>query len=358
MKEHLHRCPEDEGDGGVHELGPAASERGTRDIWDAAKEGVLADVQVYLQENPSDLNKKRRSNGNMTPLHLASRGGHYDVAKFLICQGAAIDPLYHSFGATPLMLAAEKGHLSVLSLLIDEGAYINYQSKERRAPLHWAVVGNQLDAIKILVERGADRDIKDRERRTPLEFAKYLGCRTEIVHYLNDGDGDNAVAKGDTKDIWEAVEKGELPAVKFHYSADPGVVNKSHLFRSSPLQLAARRGHVDIARFLLSKGAALNPLNHCHDQTPLMLAANNGHLSVINLLLDHGADVDYANEAKTTALHCAVLGNKLAALKLLLERGADRNIQDFRKSAPLQLARSLENTAPIVNYLVSIKNTA
>jgi ankyrin repeat protein len=82
----------------------------------------------------------------------------------------------------------------------------------------------------------------------------------------------------------------------------------------TPLGLAARGGHTEVANVLLLSGADVNAINQPCDNTALMLAACMGHFGVVSRLLQAGADgslrnanrlaaVDLANEGK----HCAIV---------------------------------------------------
>ncbi|EOD35292.1 hypothetical protein EMIHUDRAFT_363053, partial [Emiliania huxleyi CCMP1516] len=60
-------------------------------------------------------------NGGATPLYIACRFGHLEVAKLLLEAGAAIDQARND-GSTPLLIACFKGHLEVAKLLSSYGA--------------------------------------------------------------------------------------------------------------------------------------------------------------------------------------------------------------------------------------------
>ena len=52
-----------------------------------------------------------------TPLHLAARNGHLEIAQHLLEKGANIDMKDENF-ATPLLLAAKHNHHLVVEFLI------------------------------------------------------------------------------------------------------------------------------------------------------------------------------------------------------------------------------------------------
>jgi ankyrin repeat protein len=73
--------------------------------------------------------------------------------------------------------------------------------------------------------------------------------------------------------------------------------------------------------------------------TPLNLAAYKGHAEVARLLLDSGADATLANDNMSTPLHSAAQSGHLDLVKLLLERRADPNAVTSWKNTPLRLLR-------------------
>ena len=56
----------------------------------------------------------------------------------------------------------------------------------------------------------------------------------------------------------------------------------------TPLDSAARGGHLEIVKLLLEKGAGI--MVQDGDSTPLRSAANSGHQEAVKLLLEKGAD--------------------------------------------------------------------
>ena len=69
--------------------------------------------------------------------------------------------------------------------------------------------------------------------------------------------------------------------------------------------------------------------------TPLNLSARNGNLELSQLLLENGADVNIADEKSCTPLYTAAKYGHSNVLRLFLENGADPNKQDRNGITPL-----------------------
>ncbi|QYS98943.1 NACHT domain-containing protein [Trichoderma simmonsii] len=100
------------------------------------------------------------------------------------------------------------------------------------------------------------------------------------------------------------------------------VINKSlgHDNETTPLSLAARRGHTAIIQLLLTNGAD-------GKNKALKLAAHRGHIDIIQLLLANGAG------DKDKALRAAAGQGNVTIVQLLLANGADGKDKALREAA-------------------------
>lgn len=84
----------------------------------AAVEGNLSEVKNALAADPSLINV--RGDRGRTPLHFAAGGGHKEVVKYLLEQGA--DPLAEDENGDPASGAALEGSFTDIAQMISEAA--------------------------------------------------------------------------------------------------------------------------------------------------------------------------------------------------------------------------------------------
>ncbi|KAI9297583.1 asparaginase-domain-containing protein [Neoconidiobolus thromboides FSU 785] len=163
-------------------------------------------LKYLLKSRPNSFNVNCVDYEGRTPIHIASSLGHYDIAKFLLLNGAALHLLDRS-GHTPLYYAAYHGHSNIIQLLLNDGAHlnsaelrkskayfidaaskglstkagyfleagldVNCYNSDLRTALHMAICNQKLSTVETLLSFSDIRgDIKDRNGKTSIDEAK------------------------------------------------------------------------------------------------------------------------------------------------------------------------------------------
>ncbi|NWJ05744.1 ASB12 protein, partial [Crypturellus undulatus] len=95
---------------------------------------------------------------------------------------------------------------------------------------------------------------------------------------------------------------------------------------STPLRLAASKGHIRSLEVLLAHGADVDSLD-VKAQTPLFTAVSNGHLECVKALLDAGACPSGSIYNNSSPLLTAARDGDISILRELLDHGADANVK-------------------------------
>ncbi|XP_037292273.1 protein fem-1 homolog CG6966 isoform X2 [Manduca sexta] len=230
-------------------------------VFNAARDGNLTRLkQAYLHSwrSADELNMLVGAKvGGATPLVIACRNGHYDVAEYLIerCKADIEQPGSVTFdgetieGAPPLWCAAAAGHLPLVKLLVRAGANVNSTTRTHSTPLRAACFDGHCDIVRFLVENGADIEIANRHGHTCLMIACYKG-HIRIARYL------------------------------LSLNAD---VNRKSVKGNTALHDCAESGSLQILKMLLGHGATMDV--DSYGMTPLLAASVTGHTHIVESLI-------------------------------------------------------------------------
>jgi ankyrin repeat protein len=151
-------------------------------IHHAAEKGDLAKVKELLKDAPNLVSAKDKF--GKTPLHLAAKNGHKDVAELLLANGADINARDSNGGFTPLDLALSSYHYKdIVEFLLARGADANARSDQGLTPLQEAAMRGQKDTVNLLLGKNADVNARDEKGNTPLLWALLLG-HTDVAELL------------------------------------------------------------------------------------------------------------------------------------------------------------------------------
>jgi uncharacterized protein len=115
------------------------------------------------------------------------------------------------------MCAAEGGHLEVVRWLVDQGAALDERSKDGQTALYVASEEGRTPVVRLLLERGADPTVADRFHLTPLSRASSTPGHLDTVWCLLDHP--SAAATINQRDKW-----GLTPLWRACYTGQGGVV--------------------------------------------------------------------------------------------------------------------------------------
>ncbi|KAK9305314.1 hypothetical protein QLX08_003583 [Tetragonisca angustula] len=229
-------------------------------MYTIVREGKLARLKELLEHREKDEVVKLVSTTShgTTPLVIACRNGHYDVAEYLIekCGANVNQPGLVMFDgemierAPPLWCAAAAGHLALVKLLVKNGARVNSTTKTHSTPLRAACFDGHFDIVRFLVTHGADIEMANRHGHTSLMIACYKG-HIKIVKFLLalKANVNRKSIKGNTA-LHDCAESGSLEVVKV--LIEHGARMDVDSYGMSPLLTAAVTGHKHIVEYFIN----------------------------------------------------------------------------------------------------------
>ena len=243
----------------------------------------LYDVAMFLViEHSQDVNA--RGFYKETPLHVAARRGHADVARLLLEHGADADT-WDNKKRTPLLRVSEYGHVEVARLLLEHGVDPEARGGDGWSPLERASYGGHVEVAQVLLEYGADAKAQGTANWTPLHYAR----GEEVTRVLPKHSADASVLDGKVPtSLHRASDMGRVGTVwaLLEHGVD---ANARGINNATPLHLVSRWGCVDVARLLLQYGSDIHARDN-KGQTPFMDATKYGRDDLMDLLLEYGAE--------------------------------------------------------------------
>ena len=306
-------------------------EDGMKRLFDPRKMHFAIWVWIYNPEHPRRLWRRfeRRVAAKTKPLHYAAFCGLHDVVTFLIVEHSQ-DVNARSFRRweTPLLVAVRMGHVEIAQLLLKHGADTEARDTAYNSPLEMVTVKGQVELAQVLLEHGADANVQDKERCTPLYWASQFGQLAVAQVLLSHGADVTAQCMYNQTPLHLAKDE-EVARLLLEHGADANALDINH---RTPLHYVSGLGRMGLTQFLLERGADANARD-TNNSTPLHSACNPvykcyifgdvEYLGIVRLLLEYNSDVHARDDEGQTPFMRAMAEGRDNIMQLLLEHGAD-----------------------------------
>jgi ankyrin repeat protein/ketosteroid isomerase-like protein len=286
----------------------------------AACKGTPHSVALLL-EHAADVNVTDERAGS-TALHKACQGGNVDVCRKLLDAGAFVDSVSSTTGHTPLMEALWFKHPNIVQHLLERGAGLQLCthygfSLDQHLAFQLSVNTNDPDPLL-----SSEQMIKDRKQSDQQK----INCQILMAAVVS---GNSSLVK-------------ELLAAGAHVDERYPIVNSFNDYHT-PLLVACRDGHLEIAQELIRSGADVNAVELTFGAVPLHKAVYNGHVEITSLLVQQ-PEINLNFQGATngyTPLHDALWHGFSDCAKVLVEAGARLDLRGHDSKLPVDIAIDL-----------------
>ena len=306
----------------------------------AARDGDVDKVRKLLEHGRYDVNEVSGLYSG-TPLHVACKRGHLNVARVLIGTFKADMTIQNRDGATALMLAIKRGHDNVAhALLEDYQCPVDIRDKDGDTVLHYACRASATQSMEILIQKykflGNDKSLQ-------VSIAARSGDVDKVRRLLKDSGCDvNVTDNKNWTPLHYACTWGDLVMARVligTFKADMTIQNRD-IDGATALMLAIKHGHDNVAHTLLEDYQCPVDIRDRYGNTVLHYAcAANAKQSVKTLIQKYKVHTDLRKRNNDTPLHEAALhGQQEVALALIQEFGCDVNIKGYSGRSALHSA--------------------
>jgi len=298
-------------------------------------------------------NPNVRSRKGLTALMLAAGRANTEVVRALLDRGADALAVEPRAGNSVLHVACQGGSAEVVHLLLDHGALVNsVAASTGHTPLMDAFWYKWPEIVKLLLNSGAGLNLRTHygftlddhvayEERVNVFGRERFEQARGALRQRQQADQSGAAAHT----LMAAVVGGNLLAVRALLAAKFPVDERYPVVNGfndahTPLLVACRDGHAEIAEELIKAGADVNAVEPTFGAVPLHKAVYNGHHAITRLLIRQpGINLNYRGATNGyTPLHDALWHGYRESAEVLLDAGADVTIEGNDGKRPLEIA--------------------
>lgn len=154
------------------------------------------------------------------------------------------------------------------------------------------------------------------------------------------GTAEGELAAPESKPAPEAPAAPQAPAPQAPAPGEPVAVTPAAQAAPQSLHSAIAQGDDAAALKLIEQGVDVEAKDPATGASALHYAVMKDKIALVGLLLARGADVNSRTKSGTTPLHTAVLYGRLEIAEFLLDKGADINAKSASGATPLSIANA------------------
>ena len=351
----------------------------TRNLVEAAEQGLLEEVQYYCDKKPKIM-KKYSECPYSSPIYKAALYGHVKIVKYLWQEGKSCISLNSPRKTTPnssnslqtvqtnysqsicestnseanleiaLLGAVEYGSMEIIEYLIIHGCSLNRWGADKKTALHFAAAKGDLKIVKFLVEKGAHVNCRDAFGKTPLFYAISSGF-ISIIRYLIEAKTNihiQQIYTNETAFVY-AIRNGSFDIIEILLDAGSDINIKS-VEGENVLFEAIRNCSFQVVELLINRKIDVNVSDEYNGKSALYYAIKLDKFDVFRLLIESGANVNHVDNDKHSLFHYAAINNKIQYAEILIEKGAVVHINN-------QVVHYTNANDAVRDYLKSLDKT-
>lgn len=283
----------------------------------AAGQANVAMTQLLLEAEAEAVAVDTRAGASV--LHKACQGGSVEVVRLLVEAGAFVDAVAPTTGHTPLMDALWFKWPDIVQYLLDQGAGLNLYT-------HYGFSLQQHFEYELNV------NVTGRERL--LEAETMLNQRRESDQQ-----------QVESQQLMAAVNNDDLATVKQLIQSGVEIDERYPMVNGfndhhTPLLVACRDGHTEIAAELLKVGADVNAVEPVFGAVPLHKSVYNGHADITQILVEQpGINLNFQGATNGyTPLHDSLWHGYDQCAEILINAGSRLNLRGHDGKPPLNIA--------------------
>jgi ankyrin repeat protein len=266
---------------------------------DACEDGDLNTITTLYNTHKIDVNYQKQK--SKTPLIYASKGGNFEIIKFLVENGADLNAQDVNKN-TALMYATLYNYNEIAEYLITQGSNLNLKNNQQCNPLHVAASVGNIYIIKMLYERGMDLNTVDHNGNSPIFISTINNYPEAVKYFLN-----------------------KHATIHMHNNSNEIYNNYEYYTQSTLLHICIKYDRPELLLLFIKHKININANNDTYE-TPLMYACKLNKLVFVKLLLSNGANPNIYSQHNYSCLHSAIANNNSEMVKTLIDYKSDYNL--------------------------------